>query len=60
LSGSTEGGEFARLRLTELGLWMLAPKWRQQFDLIQVCVRGSHLLTPFPFFISNLISYYPA
>ena len=33
---SGEGGEFARLRLTELGLWMLSPNWRQQFDLIQV------------------------
>mmetsp|Transcript_79854 Transcript_79854/g.156174 ORF Transcript_79854/g.156174 Transcript_79854/m.156174 type:complete len:404 (-) Transcript_79854:331-1542(-) len=30
-----DSGEFTRLRLNELGLWMLHHKWRQQFDLIQ-------------------------
>jgi len=34
-SAEDEGGEFAKLRLTELGLWLLSPRWQQQWDLIQ-------------------------
>ena len=37
--GSVEGGEFTKVRLTELGIWMLHPKWSQQYDLIQVAGR---------------------
>ena len=33
--GDVEGSEFARQRLSELGLWMLSPTWRQKFDLVQ-------------------------
>ena len=58
LSGSTEGGEFARLRLTELGLWMLTPKWRQQFDLIQVCMLGTtNLFSSLLFFLCSQVWY---
>eukprot|EP00615_Pteridomonas_danica_P004836 CAMPEP_0114360180 /NCGR_PEP_ID=MMETSP0101-20121206/23637_1 /TAXON_ID=38822 ORGANISM="Pteridomonas danica, Strain PT" /NCGR_SAMPLE_ID=MMETSP0101 /ASSEMBLY_ACC=CAM_ASM_000211 /LENGTH=251 /DNA_ID=CAMNT_0001504221 /DNA_START=252 /DNA_END=1007 /DNA_ORIENTATION=+ len=35
VAGVMMTGDATKDRLHELGLWMLSPKWRQQFDLIQ-------------------------